>query len=293
MPGREYLDFHELITTYAGLVSGHALRIDPGATPRRRRCAVPVEDGESPFHYMDTASARAGLVWLNRRLVGERVGIVGLGGTGSYVLDLVAKTPVRAIHLFDDDGFEQHNAFRSPGAASLDDLDAGRSKVDHFAAVYSRMHTGVFPHRIRLDRDNVRLLDLVDFAFVCIDDGPAKRPIIDRLERGGKSFIDVGMGVEFDQHGLFGTVRVTTSTLRMRSHVHERERIPFVGGGEPDAYATNIQIADLNALNAALAVMRWKRLRGFYADGRREHHSTFDVDGNHVINTDIGETGRG
>ena len=45
---------------------------------------------------MDTASARAGLIGLNRKLVGESVGIVGLGGTGSYVLDLVAKTPVPA-----------------------------------------------------------------------------------------------------------------------------------------------------------------------------------------------------
>jgi hypothetical protein len=37
----------------------------------------------------------------------------GLGGTGSYILDLVSKTPVNEILLFDSDDFLQHNAFRS------------------------------------------------------------------------------------------------------------------------------------------------------------------------------------
>jgi tRNA A37 threonylcarbamoyladenosine dehydratase len=46
-----------------------------------------------------------------------------MGGTGSYILDLVAKTAVMEIHLFDGDDFNQHNAFRAPGAASLEDLE--------------------------------------------------------------------------------------------------------------------------------------------------------------------------
>ena len=44
------------------------------------------------------------------------------------------------------------------------------------------------------------------------------------------------------------------------------------------------QVADLNALNAALAVIRWKRLRGFYRNGDGEHQSAFLVDGNTIIN---------
>ena len=35
---------------------------------------------------------------------------------------------------------------------------------------------------------------------------------------------------------------------------------------EDDEYATNIQIADLNALNALMAVIKWKKLSGFYQD---------------------------
>ena len=62
------------------------------------------------------------------------VAIAGPGGTGSYVLDLVAKTPVRDIHLFDGDSFMSHNAFRAPGAASLEELRALPKKVDYFHA---------------------------------------------------------------------------------------------------------------------------------------------------------------
>ena len=70
------------------------------------------------FLYEDTASSRADIVTINSKLKSLRIGIVGLGGTGSYVLDFVAKTPVKEIHLFDGDTFDQHNAFRAPGAAS-------------------------------------------------------------------------------------------------------------------------------------------------------------------------------
>jgi tRNA A37 threonylcarbamoyladenosine dehydratase len=72
-------------------------------------------DDDSPFNYIDDASGRAGITAHTNRLSLARVAIVGLGGTGSYVLDLVVKTPVREIHAFDGDWFVQHNAFRSPG----------------------------------------------------------------------------------------------------------------------------------------------------------------------------------
>ncbi|CAN2525454.1 MULTISPECIES: hypothetical protein [Burkholderia] len=50
-------------------------------------------------------------------------------------------------------------------------------------------------------------------------------------------------------------------------------------------YASNIQVADLNALNAVLAVIKWKKLRGFYRDLDREHHSTYTTDGNLLLNS--------
>jgi len=45
-----------------------------------------------------------------------------------------------------------------------------------------------------------------------------------------------------------------------------------------DIYHTNIQIGELNALNACLAVIRFKQLRGFYLDEAKCHHLLLGID---------------
>ena len=70
---------------------------------------------------------------------------------------------------------------------------------------------------------------------------------------------------------LGGILRVTTSTVQNREHVKAKHRIPFSDGDGNDEYSRNIQIADLNTLNAALAVIKWKKLFGFYRDLDHEH----------------------
>jgi hypothetical protein len=68
--------------------------------------------------------------------------------------------------------------------------------------------------------------------------------------------------------------------------VHAGRRISFEGDGAADLYATNIQVADLNAMNAAMAVVKWKKLSGFYVDLEGEHFTTFNTDGNQMLNED-------
>ena len=94
------------------------------------------------------------------------------------------------------------------------------------------------------------------------------------------------MGVNLVDDALLGVLRVTTSNLGKREHVGARSRIPFSDGDGNNDYSRNIQIADLNALNAALAVVKWKKLYGFYLDLEKEHHSTYTVDGNVLTNED-------
>ena len=238
-----------------------------------------------PFVYPDNATTRAGIEAVSQKLVGGTIAIVGLGGTGSYILDQVAKTPVDAIHLIDGDEMQPHNAFRSPGAASLADVTAGLPKVEYFARIYRRMHLGIITHATHLAPGNLHLLDAADFVFLCVDSVEARGFLVPALEERGLPFIDAGLGLSIADGSLMGLVRVTTSTPSMRAHVHEKGRIPTVGG-ELDIYRSNIQIADINALAAALAVMRWKRLRGFYLDLEGEYHTTYAVDGNHILNED-------
>ncbi|WP_068083746.1 ThiF family adenylyltransferase [Novosphingobium rosa] len=281
-PLEGYADYHHKMTTYVAVISGPATTIQPGVNARPY--AEPEPEEESVFNFMDTASARAGIGALADRLAGDVIAIIGLGGSGSYVLDQVAKTPVREIRLFDADELLQHNAFRAPGSPSLDELREVPLKVDHFAAIYSRMHRGIRPNAVAISAANASLLDGVTFAFVCIDDGPSRRAVIEKLEAIGASFVDVGMGLELDDGSLGGILRVTASTPGQREHVHSG-RIDFADAGG-DVYASNIQVADLNALNAIMAVIKWKKLKGFYRDLEREHHSTYTTDGNMLINGD-------
>jgi len=94
--------------------------------------------------------------------------------------------------------------------------------------------------------------------------------IVEKLEALGACFDDSGMGLELNEGSLGGILRVTASTPSKRDHFHQR--VSFAGGAEDGVYSSNIQVADLNALNAFLAVVKWKKLRGFYRDLEREHH---------------------
>jgi ThiF family len=215
-----------------------------------------------------------------------RVAIVGLGGTGSYVLDFIAKTPVREIHLFDRDVFLQHNAFRGPGAPSIEQLQAQPVKVQHWADEYGKMHRHIVPHPYDLDAANAHELAGMDFVFLCIDRGTAKPVLIETLENLGIPFIDVGMGIQEVDGSLLGMLRTTTSTPSQREHVHTKHRIPLTDADGEEEYESNVQVAELNALNATIAVIKWKKLLGFYHDLEQEHHSTYTIDGNQMSNAD-------
>lgn len=237
---------------------------------------------ESPFKYTDTASSRAGINAVADKLKSLTIAIIGLGGTGSYILDLVAKTPVKEIRIFDDDPFYSHNAFRAPGAASYEELEQRPTKAAYFAARYSNMHRHIKSNEVRIGAANAQLLDGVDFAFVCVDDGEARRVIMEQLLSRRIAFADVGLGVKLvtGENSLIGTVRVTSSSSSKHDHLLNGTRVPISPRAADDDYRHNIQIADLNALNAVLAVIRWKKLFGVYQDQEREHHSTYSVNCN-------------
>jgi hypothetical protein len=283
-PKESYDNYYDKLSTYADILSGPAQTLDANITAK----TFPVvrEDSlDSIFKYVDTASSRAEITAISSKLTLGKIAILGLGGTGSYVLDLVAKTPVREIHLFDGDTFLQHNAFRAPGAASGDELAEKLSKVAYFERIYSRMRRGIVVHPEYASPENLHVLADADFVFLCME-GNAKKAIVRKLEDLNLAFIDVGMGVYLADQSLGGVLRVTTSVRDRRNHVWDKHRIPFSEGEGPNEYDKNIQIADLNALNAAFAVIRWKKLFGFYVDQENELYSTYMIGGNDVDNQD-------
>ena len=286
-PPEGYSDYYNKVVAYAAILEKYAQLIEPGVTARTYRVVESTED-ESPFVYIDNASSRANINAVSTKLRMRKVAIVGLGGTGSYIFDLLAKTPIKELHLYDSDTLAQHNAFRAPGAASIEIMAGQPKKVDYFAGIYSRMHRGIYPHAVHITEDNVGELTDADFVFISIDAGKAKRLIINTLQNAAVPFIDVGMGLDEADGHLHGTLRITTSTPAKRNHVLARSRIPLIAREEEEEniYARNIQVADLNSLNAALAVIRFKKYFGFYADLEGEHNSLFAIDGNHLLNED-------
>jgi hypothetical protein len=277
------VDYDVKVRRYVDLIETPARALFPKATAQTRRI-VESEDDDSPFVFPDTNSARAEITPITDKLKGLKIAIVGLGGTGSYVLDFVAKTPVKEIHLFDDDEFSLHNAYRAPGTPTSYQLRAWKLKVIYLAEIYSRWHKGLIPHAVRVDGTNVANLTGLNFAFLCMDPGPDKATLVDFLVNSSIPFVDTGLGVEATADTLVGMVNTITVTPDYKKHI---QNIPLKTGGDDELYASNIQIAELNALNAALAVIRWKKHFGFYLDERKEHESTYTIGPDMITNAEI------
>ena len=275
-----YETYYEKVTSYVRIIASQAKAVSPNADARTFRTREPVED-DSVFLYQDTASSRAGIQRLASRFREQRIAFVGLGGTGSYALDLVAKTHVIEIHLFDADLLKPHNAFRFPGAISRETLDRGITKVKYLSEYYSTMRRGVVAHEVMIHEDNVMALASFDYVFLCVDRGEVRQLVLRALANTGVKVIDVGMGLNLsdDQESIWGTCRVTASTPETRDIA--LARIPRADRDE-ELYASNIQVADFNCLNAALAVAKWKRMCGFYLDDHGEYETTFSVNLNQL-----------
>lgn len=285
-PAQGYTDYHDLVSTYVTLLCTDAQVLDPNVTAQTYPAIPADEDDDSPFLYIDTHSARAGIAAINAKVKGQRIAIVGLGGTGAFILDLLAKTWVSEVHLYDGDVLMQHNAFRYPGAIPIDVIATKPKKVDHFAAQYAHFRRGVVPHPYRVDETNVEELTAMDFVFVAADDNPSRALIARRLEVAGVAFIDSGMGLYVSGNAIGGQIATTTSLPGKREHLwDDRKRLPINVGAE-DVYDQNVQVVDLNALAATLVVGRWKRHVGLYVDQQREHYSSYAVDTNDVANED-------
>ncbi len=271
-PPSGYHDYHDKMTVYEDAISRHARMLDPRVTARTFE-VTENQDSDSPFNYTDTASVHAQIGVVNEKLKLGSVAIVGVGGTGSYILDLVAKTPVKEIHLFDDDKFGQHNAFRAPGAPSIDTLRSSPLKVVYLKDVYSAMHRGIVAHT-GIDETTVELLRSMEFVFLAMGANPSRDLAVAKLKEYGVPFVDVGMGIFKESDALGGTLRATFN-----------ESILSTPGADGGIYASNIQVADLNALNAALAVIKWKKIRGFYFDLSTFKEVTYQVESGALIRT--------
>jgi hypothetical protein len=94
------------------------------------------------------------------------------------------------------------------------------------------------------------------------------------------------MGIQMveEKKQLLGILSTTLVAPEHSSHVSKY--ISFVDDPN-DLYDRNIQIAELNSLNAALAIIKWKKFLGFYQDLEKEHNSTYTLNTNQLISEEI------
>src|ERR1043165_330118 len=190
---------------YVDIISGPAMELH-GATPYTFR-VVEASASDSVFKFHDTLTSRAEITDLAAKFKDDVIAIIGLGGTGAYLLDFLAKTPVREIRAFDPDPFHIHNAFRSPGR--LDPSEFGKPKAELYAQRYENFRTGLSLRPKFVDPSCGEDFNGVTFAFVCVDKGSSRAGIFELLLAKRIPFIDVGMGLKRKQEKLNGMLRTT------------------------------------------------------------------------------------
>ena len=232
--------------------------------------------------YTDTNASHSNTACFNEKFYPLKIAIIGAGGTGSYILDFVSKTPVAEIHLFDADLFNTHNAFRAPGAASVEELEQQLFKVEYLYRKYSQIHKGIIPHKEYIMQDNIASLRNMSYVFLCIDKVNVRNTIAGYLIENEIPFINSGLGIGLSDCKLDGMVEITTAYKDHYSHIKE----VFCGNDvkDDDMYASNIQIAELNAMAAIYSIIKWKKMLGFYFDVKQEIRSVYSINDNDMYN---------
>jgi len=271
-PLEGFLNFFDKIDSYVSIISGPAMALYD-ITPFTFRQVD--ENSNSVFKFSDTLTSRAEIGDLTLKFKNETIAIIGLGGTGSYILDFIVKTPVYEIRAFDLDSFHVHNAFRSPGKLDINEL--GKRKAEVYQKRYEgfRHNLNIFSKFILSDSEND--LKGVTFAFVCVDKGSSRADIIDVLTKMDIPFIDVGMGLERENDLISGIMRTNYFGIGHTKELLSKRLVPLSDLPD-DIYKNNIQISELNALNACFAIIKYKQLRGFYSDTNSFYHMLFTID---------------
>lgn len=187
---------------------------------------------------------------------------------------MLVKCPIPEIRGFDGDNFYVHNAFRSPGR--LDTSELGQKKAEVYRGRYENFRNGLRLESTYIDQSSAEALAGVTFAFVCVDKGSARSAIFDLLIELGIPFIDVGMGLKRKDGPISGMLRVTYYSKEGAAAMRARQ-LAEMSDTPDDLYKANIQIAELNAMNACVALVRYKQMLGFYVEDDPILHLLFAI----------------
>ena len=229
------------------------------------------------------------------RLRRLRVAVVGCSGTGSPLVEQLARNCVGELVLVDPDRVEEKNLNRILNA-TMDDARKGRLKVDVAARAIGAMGLGTVVHThpcTLFDPVAVRTVAGCDVVFGCMDsvDG---RHLLNKLATFYLvPYFDLGVKLEADGRGgvdqVCGTVHYLqpggSSLLSRRVYTMDQVRAAGLYRTDPAAYRSQLNdgyirgvqedrpaVVQLNSLLASLAVNEFlARLHPFRLDPNADY----------------------
>ena len=251
---RAYRSFEEKVQTYLDAITAPALAAYPDATPLHGIEIKAAAQG-SPLRLPDTMSARYNMndvssllrekKWRSSAWAGPDP-ISSISSRERIWSGLRCSMTTRCM-------FTRFFAYRVSSRAQSEGF-----KVEALARQYGQWHTGLDPVPERITPDNIERLSDFDFVFVSVDDGPARCHIVDWLSARGIPYVDCGMGLNRSAVGLSGFVRITGVDREAFEGNVNTPQLP-IENAKNDEYRKQAQIAELNALNASMAVIRFKQ----------------------------------
>lgn len=262
--------------------------------------SISVAGEELRFWRRDSSPAAPDFAERHAQLFGEEtiarlgrlsVAVVGCSGTGSPVIEMLARLGVGRLVLVDPDCVEERNLNRILNT-TREDAALGRLKVDVLAAAIARMGLGTSIVRVPENLATARAVRAVadcDVVFGCVD-GAFGRSILNRLATFyNLPYFDLGVALQADGQGgiseataavhyvqpdrsslrdrrVYTSQQVQSEGLRLTDTAEYRNRVRerYISGVQEDRPAVisiNMQIAAA-AVNEFLARLHPYRTAG-------------------------------
>jgi hypothetical protein len=196
-----------------------------------------------------------------------RVGVVGLGGGGSHVVQQLAHLGVGNYTLVDPDRIEESNLNRLVGGTAAD-VKASRKKTviaaRQIARIYPGAHITSISCQWQLVAEKLRCCDII---FGCIDSFGGRRQLEEAARRFMIPYVDIGMDVVPDgrRFSIVGQVALSMPgrpCLRCmgvvrNSDVAEEARRYDAAGDKPQVVWPNGVLASIAVGIAMQLIVPW------------------------------------
>lgn len=193
---------------------------------------------------------------LLRRL---RIAVVGCSGTGSIVIEQLARNCVGELILVDPDVVEEKNLNRIINA-TREDAERKRPKVDMLAAAIERMGLGtrVEPHAVDLfTPEAIRAVSSADVVFGCVDTVDARHLLNQLSSFYVLPYFDLGVKLEADGAGgveqVCGSVHYLRpgggSLLTRRTYTLDAVQAAALRRTDPAEYAARLREKYIRGVN--------------------------------------------